>query len=385
MPVTYSYNLTIDRQLKWGTMLEVAYVGSRSGELMAGGQTLTGSAYAALSDQNKTPVGALFLADPVTGLVAVNPEVVSSTCAGAVCNSLSDYHPYGYAYGTNSVYLDQMKGYANYNGLQASWLKKSGRLNFNFNVSWAKELDTGLQQNPFVIRANYGPGQIDRPLVFNSSYRYQLGNVYHGNPLLKSALNGWMITGITTWQAGQNLVALMTNESFHLSESYINIPAAVATSGVTTAITSATNFGTDSALPNLPVLTCNPTHGLAKYERVNISCFAPPALHAQGGQNFPYMSMSAFLNNDLAIQKAFPIHESQSVEFRASAFNWLNHPLPEFSSNKQLSLYYSVDYTSQAATLNTGSGGTVSNFGYEDTKTGAPFERIFELDLKYKF
>ena len=95
--------------------------------------------------------------------------------------------------------------------------------------------------------------------------------------------------------------------------------------------------------------------------------------------------MAAFIENDLALYKTFPIRGSQNVQFRISAFNWLNHPLPQFSSGNQLTLRYNVDYGTKAIALNTGSGGTVPNFGYLDTKDGTPNQRIVELNVKYNF
>ncbi|MGH9587602.1 MAG: hypothetical protein ACRD3F_11665, partial [Acidobacteriaceae bacterium] len=68
-----------------------------------------------------------------------------------------------------------------------------------------------------------------------------------------------------------------------------------------------------------------------------------------------------------------------------SAFNWLNHPLPEFSSANQVQLYYLVDYPSKTITLNQGPGATVSNFGFMDTKSQSPYQRILELNVKYSF
>jgi hypothetical protein len=105
----------------------------------------------------------------------------------------------------------------------------------------------------------------------------------------------------------------------------------------------------------------------------------------QGGQKYPYMSMAPMIENDLALSKTFVIRETQNVQFRISAFNWLNHPLPQFSSSDQLTLRYLVDYPSKAIVLNMGAGGTVSNFGVMDQKTGAPNQRIVELNVKYNF
>jgi hypothetical protein len=106
-----------------------------------------------------------------------------------------------------------------------------------------------------------------------------------------------------------------------------------------------------------------------------------PAVGKQGGQNYPYMSAGAYFNNDLAIYRAFHIHEQQQIQFRASAFNWLNHPLPNYSSLTPLTLSYNVDYASKRITRNY----DTSTFGVMDSKTGAPYQRIIELNVKYFF
>ena len=104
------------------------------------------------------------------------------------------------------------------------------------------------------------------------------------------------------------------------------------------------------------------------------------------------MSMGSYFDNDLALYKSFHLTERQAVQFRFSAFNWLNHPLPEFSSANQAMLRYLVDYPSKNITLNqassvadNNSGQTVANFGYMDTKTAAPYSRILEMNVKYTF
>jgi Carboxypeptidase regulatory-like domain len=386
VPITYAYNFTIDQQLKWNTLLEVAYVGSQSSQILDSSETIEGSNFTALADQNKTPIGAYFQPDPVTGVLSKNPENLSTNPDGTLTsNNAADYRPFGYAYGTAGVYVPRSRSYTNYNGLQASWLKRTGRLVFDFNGTWSRTLGTGLQANPFDLRANYGVEAIDRPFVFNSSYMYQFGNVYHGNPILSGLLNGWAISGITTWQAGGNLLALLGNgiPNFGLTLGYQNIPSTA--QKVSNTVGDPTYFGTDAAIAIQPVLTCNPNSGLAKYQRVQLKCFSAPAIGTNGGQKYPYMSMGSYMDNDIAVRKSFTIHEKQKVEFRASAFNWLNHPLPQFSSQNQITLKYLVDYQSKAITLNTGAGGTVNNFGYMDQKTGNPYQRVIELDAKYSF
>jgi Carboxypeptidase regulatory-like domain len=388
VPITYAYNLTIDQRLKWNTLLDVAYVGNKSSQILDNGETIEGSGFSGLADQNKTPIGAFFKPDPRTGVLSNNPENLGTNTNGvATTNQAADYHPFGYAYGTAGVYEDQSNNYSNYNGLQVAWLKETGKLAFDFNFTWSKTLGTGLQANPFSVRANYGVASIDRPYVFNSSYTYQTGHFNHGDFLVRGALSGWVVSGISTWQAGGSLLAELGNgvPNFGLSESYTNIPTAAAANGVTSGVGTATYFGTDAAIAIQPVLTCNPNHGLAKYQRIQLGCFAAPAVGTNGGQAYPYMSMGSYFDNDLAFYKTFHIMREQNLQFRVSIFNWLNHPLPEFSSANQVTLRYLVDYPSKTITLNTGSGGTVNNFGFMDTKTGGPYERIIELNAKYFF
>jgi hypothetical protein len=388
-PLTYAYNLTIDQRLKWNSVLDVAYVGSSTSQLSDNSEGIEGSNFAAVADQNKTPIGAFFKPDPVTGVLSTNPENLGTNPNGAggtpTGNNAADYHPYGYAYSTASAYMNQSTAYTNYNGLQVAWIKTTGRLSFNLNGTWSKTLGTSLQANPFDINLNYGPTSIDRPFVFNSSYTYQTGSIHAFNRAVNGLLGGWTISGISTWQAGGYIPAALGNgvPNFNLGLAYTGLPADAKAEGITSGIGAATYFGTDAAVPILPALTCNPTAGLKHYQRVNGNCFVAPAVGHQGGRNFPYMSAGAYFNNDLAVYRAFHITERQQIQFRASAFNWLNHPLPGYStaSGGPLALNYNVDYASKSISRNY----NPSTFGVMDTKTGAPYQRIIELNVKYFF
>jgi hypothetical protein len=389
IPLTYTWNLTIDQQLPWQSLLDVAYVGSSSSQMTNLGESSNGSAYNAIADQNKTPVGALFNPDPKTLLIATNPENVSTTCLGTLCNQYADYHPFGYAYGTNGVYMHQSDFYSNYNALQTSWTKRAGKFTFDFNFTWQKQLGTAaLQVNPFVTRANYGVLNVNRPYLFNSNYIYFFGDVIHeGNPVLKQIANGWTISGISSWQAGGSL--LQENQgnfaqSVNTSYDPATLPADAKAMGITTGLGAPTYYGTDAPLNRMAVLTCNPkSSGSIKGALLNQDCFAAPAIGQYGGHNYPYMANAAFIENDLAFYKTFEIRGSQNVQFRMSMFNWLNHPLPQFSSNNQLTLRYLADYNTKKLTLNKAADS--STWGVLDSKAGAPNQRIIELNVKYSF
>jgi len=399
-PLTFDYNLTVDQRLPWNSQLEVAYVGSSTSQLPDAAEDYEGSTFNELANQNKMPVGALFAPDPVTGVTSANPENVAENPNIATLtytptgNKLSDYHPYGYAYGTAQAYMIQNIGYGNYNGLQASWIKTAGKLTFNFNGTWSKALATSLQENPYSVGGNYAPTAADRPFVFNSSYTYNSGALHTGNSVLNELGGGWTISGISTWQAGGYIPAELGNgvPNFGLGLTYTGLPADNSTNGlakdtgITNGIGDPTYFGTDESIPIMPVLTCNPTSGLAHYQLLNGKCFAAPAVGTQGGQKYPYMRAMSYFDNDLAIYRTFHIRESQNVQIRASAFDWLNHALPEFSSLTPISIAYNVDYNSKTITPNFNQGSTGANaFGVMDTKSQAPYQRIIELDVKYSF
>jgi len=389
-PLTYAWNFTIDQRVPWNSLVDVAYVGNVSSQLSDDSEDLQGSNFSAVADQNKTPMGALFKADPVTGVVSDNPEDVTTNTDGTKTgNSYADYHPYGFAYGTNSVYMIQSTDYNNYHGLQASWIKTTGRITFDLNGTWSKALGTGLQENPYNVNLNYGPTTIDRPFVFNASYTYASGRLHTGSNLVNQLGGGWTISGISTWQHGGYIPAELGNNvpNFGMGLQYVNYPAGLSSKS---ALSAKTYFGTDSSIPILPMVTCNPQSGLGHNQILNLNCFNAPPVGSQGGQKFPYMATTPYYDNDLAVYRTFHIREEQNLQFRFSAFDWLNHSLPEFANGNFYTLLYNVDYNTHAITTNDAGiasnlKGPVSEWGYMTVKSQAPYERILEMDLKYFF
>ncbi|MGA7315347.1 MAG: carboxypeptidase regulatory-like domain-containing protein [Silvibacterium sp.] len=388
-PHTTAWNLTVSQQMPWQTLLEIAYVGNDSENLVMGGESVSGSGFTDFTNQNKIPLGAFFAPDPVTGKTATNPEDVTT-----VGNKTEDYRPFGYAYGDNNINVNTGVGYSNYHGLQVSWVKRGPRANFNVNYTWSKTLGTGLQVNPFLIRPNYGVLSIDRPQVFNFSGSYLFDNVLTGsNKFVRGVTNGWTISNITSWQAGGNLQSQYNNNTgnFAMSLQYATINGAPIQNnpanpnynplpaGVGTGLSQATYYGTNASIVITPQLTT--------CEQLKYNCFTPPPIGTFGGQRFPYFSGPPLVVSDMALYKTFHVTERQSFQFRASAFNWLNHPLPQFSSQSQVTLHYNADYTSKAFTPNVTAypSSNPNNFGVLDNKSGTPTQRIFELAIKYQF
>jgi hypothetical protein len=358
--VTYAYNLTISQRLSHAMLFEIAYVGNQTQNILLGGQSNgSGVGGSALVNQNKIPLGGLFKADPVTGTAApADPENVPN---------IVDYYPYYQGYGTNSVSVNTHAGYANYNGLQLSVVKQSGRISYNANYTYSKSLGiVSSTLDAFNVRNNYGVLNIDRPHVVNTSYAFDLGSPVHGNRFASGAVNGWTLTGTTTWQAGGNLQA---NTSQNLGLTIQN-----STLGHT--IGSATYYGTP-ANTVLPILTCNPGANLKTYQHVNLDCFTAPQLGQDGIRQAPYLSTPSFFDSDLGIYKSFYIAEHQALEIRGTAFNFLNHPLPGFSTSDLTSIKLTTtdnkSFTSQVP--NTSRGITDAKYT----------QRTVLLAVKYKF
>jgi hypothetical protein len=403
VPVVDSYNLTVSEQMPWHSLVDVAYVGNGGRNLLVGGETISGSGFGDYVNVNKTPLGAYFAPDPITGLYSLDPQnlskldcpTLSPTSSGCITNGPnqeSDYHPLSKIYGSNSVQVFNHVGYSNYNALQVDWVKRSSRLTYDLNYTFSKTLNTGLQINPYNLGDNYGPSAQDRTHVFNASASFNSGNIYHGdNKILGAATNGWTTSNITTWQSGGNLM-IVDSPNLGLGQGYDTTtlptsgPFAPGGNYGNTGIGAPTYFGTDAAIDVMPIETCNPGAGLAGDQRAKLSCFAPPPLPTpytvatQAGQ-LPYLRMAAYWQSDLAIYKSFRVTESQSVQFRFSAFNWLNHPLPQFTGSNQLNLGYKVNYNSGSAVVNVSS----PDWGYLDTKTGNPNQRVLEFAIKYLF
>ena len=85
-------------------------------------------------------------------------------------------------------------------------------------------------------------------------------------------------------------------------------------------------------MPLLPVLICNPGANLKSGQYFNPACFAPPGPGQIGNVIWPYIKGPPLFNSDLSLYKNFAIREKQKIQFRFEAFNFLNHPLPEFNA-----------------------------------------------------
>jgi len=334
-PLTYSYSFTVSQRLPDRSLFEAAYVGNRSEHLLREGS---------LANGNSVPMGAL-LATP-------NPDSADS----------DQFRPYR---NYQQFTLLRHDAYQNYNGVQATWARQHGRVNYNLNYTFSKAMGVrggaqGTVADPANLRNNYGPLSYDRTHIFNATYSIELGAPVRAGRLWKGVANGWQISGITQLQSGVNLQAA--------GSSNFGLMGYLADG---TALTNRRLLGTPD-LPLQPRLVCDPRTGLRENQFINPSCFAPPAAGQNGDYIFPYLRGPAFFNSDLSLFKNFKLSEKKTLQFRVSAFNFLNHPLRSFLGSGESNL--TLEYNAQ--------GLARPDFGVATHKYG---RRLMQLAVKFDF
>lgn len=366
-PRTQSYSLTVAQRLPWKSVLEVAYVGTKSDYL---------SNYNNNFDQiNDTGITSLFnaatCAAPGSDGTSAN-GTGSTVCgwlpncdptltngSGSSCDHPDSNHGTGYSTGQNNnarplysgpcvaannclgtTKIIDHKMYSNYNSLQVTWNKQAGHLTFLANYTFSKALgirgeDGAATGDPLNLRNNYGTLPNDRTHVFNVAYVYEFPTLQSGSRFVKGALNGWQVSGIVQYQSGSDLQAAVTSNFGYSAY----IPVGTQFGGKTTAVPiQASNqniLGTsDITLMPKVIPNCNIKGSLA-HQYVNGNCFEGiPVIGQQGTYVFPKLTGPAFFNTDLSLFKNFTwgASETKKLQFRFSGYNFLNHPINTFIS-----------------------------------------------------
>ncbi|HZL28598.1 MAG TPA: carboxypeptidase regulatory-like domain-containing protein [Acidobacteriaceae bacterium] len=413
-PVYFTYNATISQRLKWNSLLEVAYVGSNSQNL---GTSAGGGSYNEASDVNLIPAGYMFQSSPAFCICDVQGS--PNSIAGFSNYDLIRPFPF-----YNHIFSLKHDFYSNYNSLQVSWNKSSGWVQYGVNYTFSKDLATAASYNnqlvdPVNLRNDYNPAPFDRTHAINAHYLVDLGRRYHGDHhLFALAANGWQISGISTFQSGVNL-ASGAGENFGFGSGSIQ-PIQVSTyqqepSGQNTTCGQTYGIAPDKngqtyCVTNLssvvwlgtpdyqlmPTVTCNPAGGSAKHQFINPTCFGVPvpgspstgpnALSSnpsgQGQDRLPYIHGPAYQNHNLSVYKNFGMGEAKTLQFHASGFNFLNHPLVSFNNNDNTNLNLgSLNFATVGQSLKPNQL-INQNFGIANIKYGS---RLIELGAKYTF
>ncbi len=174
VPDYANYNLSVQRQLLSGTVLEVAYVGAQA-------RHLSGA-----FDENQPTVGAV-IAAPATQTNALRP-----------------FQGYSRITERGPIFTND------YNSLQASLSHRSHGLQVGLAYTYSKDLTTqstdrsGLSTYQYNFKMDYGPASYNQPNTFTANYIYELPWYKGQQGLAGKVAGGWEVSGITELFSGQN-------------------------------------------------------------------------------------------------------------------------------------------------------------------------------------
>jgi hypothetical protein len=271
---THQWNVTLQRELAQGMVLEVGYVGTKS------------SKRSLFANTNTAPPGP---GDP--RLRMKYPEL-----------------------GPVSIMTDTGKG--QYHGLQSKLEKRFAQgLSFTANYTFSKNMNTAgngfsgseSPQNPDRPMDDWGLTGLHRRHLFSSNWIYELpfgkNRRYMGNisGLGDALLGGWQVSGIITAYSGQALT--------------VGIGRDIANIGARSPNQRANNTGQNPDISN-------PTRD----KFFDTSVFFVPPLYTFGNAGRGILIGPGQQNYTLGLYKTFLITERHRIQFRAETYNAFNHP-----------------------------------------------------------
>jgi len=297
--ITQEYTLNLQHQLANDLLMQIAYVGSSANHLIYShsiNQAENASATNPIRGQTTNTLANLSLRVPYQG-----------------------FDP--------AQFLEQgSEGRSNYNALELTVKKNmSHGLQFLAAYTWSKTMATGAStvvgstfgggavgdQNN--LYADYGQADFSRPNRLIVSAIYKLPTLNEGPAAIKTAVRGWQVQGVATFQSGTPMTFTNSDSS--------NIDGTMS----------------DHAYIDYSKEGCSNVRlaGSVKgrlNEFFNTGCFSnPPTVSEDGGTAFGNARASMLQgpgqhNFDLALAKITPIAGSESVnlEFRAEFFNAFN-------------------------------------------------------------
>jgi hypothetical protein len=324
-PVAYNGSLGIQREIGFGTVVDVAYVGSFGRHM---GQ---------LTDLGMIPNGVRFSEiDAANPGSAIKPNFIGD-------NFLRYYTAYG-SYG--SVPVLTFTGNSSYHSLQTQVTHRfSHGMQFGGVWTWSKAMDYNDADKSNIVGNglspalyNYGVATYDRRHVVAINYLFSLPKASRlwDNGFVRNALDGWQVAGITRFNSGAPLFLNGGNNGgssdFFGSGGNLQFPSGWNTDIVGGGLGWREQVIANPVLPRgdrnyfhyfnplaftLPaVLTCNTNPA--------VMCQLPAGVIGNGpaviatGPGISNFNMSLFKN--------FGIGERVNLQFRAEAYNVFNHP-----------------------------------------------------------
>jgi hypothetical protein len=318
----YSWNFTVDQDIGWKTILEVAYVGT------VGRHLYIENILAPI------PLGAMFCTNPANDSVCTSTPGLMDPVPGAsnsgTQNAFRYYKPFG------AIDVLHHVSTSNYNGLQAMARRNvTHGLTLLTSYTWSKTMGYSGGYNgtvdPFNSKLSYGLMSYSLPQIFNVSYIYQLPNAgskyFGGNKVAGGFLNGWQISGITNYQSGapQGYIGGSgnTNGTINCYEGGVENAGLCGNFNVPVSWYGTPDRGLSA------VFLSNPQKGITS-KGVGSQWFNPasitlPQINQLGTTEVPQFLGPGSNNYNMTLFKSFKLPgEARRLEFRVAAFDIAN-------------------------------------------------------------
>jgi hypothetical protein len=400
-PYAEHVNYGFQYQVTKDTMIEAVYVGSFSRKAIAG-QNYN---YPTLGGPNGLMAQYQYYVSQ-----GIDPDFgITADCARplAACNGSPAFT--GNPTGATQILTNVSEGSSSSNELQVTVDREvSHGLQFRVAYTYGKTMDqtSGFRTRSSVYTNPLDPA-FDRGLAdFDATHRLVLSPIWeipfgnHGSGLRKTALGGWEVSTITSFQSG-NPFTLFSNNGASFSNGGLDRPDVIGPVPIFHNPRQLRTF----TLPNPAVdplhLSCvsangtdnsgNPTvTGLFYFDPTNLVCAPGPPVGqtvpagsslVQGGVPlFTYGNMGRNvlrgpgINNwDISLMKNFQFTENKNLQFQGNLFNAFNHT--QFFS----------------PTLGAGAIGGTSTFGQVTSDSTAPTStyyrgpRVVQFALRFSF
>jgi hypothetical protein len=281
LPLTMDTSLSVQRELGFGTVLDIGYVGTLGRHLMW------------RRSISNIPLGADF--DPKNA----DPTNTKVPLPSAFLRPFIGY---------NSINMIETAASSHYNSLQVSVNRRfTNNVQFGANWTWSKAMGFNDDENVVIdalmpVRSDYGLASFDRTHAFKFNWVYDLPSPFRMAPA-KIALNGWQLSGILSLVSGAPAAVTFTT-----------------TNGV-----DITGTASQSPRPDVVGNPVIPKGDRTFYKNFDPTVFRLPAVGTFGNEGKFVMRGPGINNWDISLVKNFPIRERIKAQFRCEAYNALNH------------------------------------------------------------
>jgi hypothetical protein len=297
-PEAWAWNATVERQLPGNSVLTVGYVARRGIHL-----------------QREANIN-----QPTPDVILANPGV-----------NIDALRPYK---GYNSIRETDNVATSLYNSLQVSYNKRFGHgFMGGFAYTLSRSWDNGSAQRDIIPDTYFagnlwGQSDFDVRHIFIANYIYELPFFRNQHGFTNKALGGWQLSGIVQLQTG-------TPSSVAVGTDYVGVGQDGSLSGggqfwSHTLIPDVTHQAAlnSSADPNFWFQVCSTAVASVSACPAGSAIFAQPTkgtfVHQDNVRNLVHNP--GFENWNVGLFKKFAVTEKTGFQFRAEAFNVLNHP-----------------------------------------------------------